>query len=85
MYVMLPVNVWKASKTLIPLSYSTIAGGLCSTIGTSTNLMIQGLLINNGKPPLGFFEPGYVGFVLLALCIAFTVIIGQHILPVHGG
>lgn len=33
------------SKLLIPLSYAVIAGGMCTIIGTSTNLLVQGLLI----------------------------------------
>ena len=41
-----------ASKFLIPLSYATIFGGVCTLIGTSTNLVVHGLMLENGLPGL---------------------------------
>lgn len=51
---------------LIPLSYSCIMGGLLTVIGTSTNLVVQGLVVEEQKTDstinqIGFFEPAYVG------------------------
>lgn len=51
---------------LIPLSYSCIMGGLLTVIGTSTNLVVQGLVEEEAKTDstvesIGFFEPAYVG------------------------
>ncbi|HLR24630.1 MAG TPA: SLC13 family permease, partial [Fodinibius sp.] len=50
-----------ASKILIPLSYAAILGGTCTLIGTSTNLIVNGLLIQEKSVSLGIFEPAYIG------------------------
>src|SRR5690348_3213504 len=44
------------SKLMLPLSYFAILGGVCSLIGTSTNLIVHGLLIEAGKPGMGMFD-----------------------------
>jgi len=50
------------SKLLMPLSFAAIFGGTCSLIGTSTNLIINGLLLDTpGAGSLGFFELAWVG------------------------
>jgi di/tricarboxylate transporter len=49
------------SKLLIPLSYGAVIGGTVTLIGTSTNLIVSGLLAANGKPPLGLFDIAWVG------------------------
>ena len=49
------------SRLLMPLSFLSILGGTCSLIGTSTNLVVQGLLIKNHLRPMSFFELGNVG------------------------
>ena len=48
------------SKFLIPLSYAAILGGTCTLIGTSTNLVVSGLLEQNGHDPFGMFELSWV-------------------------
>jgi len=50
-----------ASKLLIPLSFASIFGGICTLIGTSTNLVTDGLLRSAGREGFGFFELAYVG------------------------
>ena len=44
------------SKLLLPLSYAAILGGTCTLIGTSTNLVVSGLLESTGERSLGMFE-----------------------------
>lgn len=73
------------SKFLIPLAYAAVTGGLCTIIGTSTNLVIQGLIIKNGLPPIGFFELGYVGFPVAAVAIFFIAAVQGVLLPDTGG
>ncbi len=46
------------SEFLIPLSFSSILGGVLTIIGTSTNLVINGLLIESDREPIGFIVPG---------------------------
>ena len=69
------------SKLLIPLSYLTILGGTCTLIGTSTNLVVNGLMVKNGVEGMSLFEIGRVG-VPYALCgAAYLYFFGQHLLP----
>lgn len=69
------------SKLLLPLSYVTILGGTCTLIGTSTNLVVNGLLEKNGFPELGMFDITGVGLVLLAAGGSFLLIFGNRLLP----
>jgi di/tricarboxylate transporter len=49
------------SKLMMPLSFATILGGLCTLIGTSTNVIISGLLLAATGSPLAFFDLTWVG------------------------
>lgn len=56
-----------ATKFLIPLSYVTILGGICTLIGTSTNLVVHGMVIDAGYEGFTMFELGKVGiFIAIA-------------------
>ena len=56
-----------ATKFLIPLSYVTILGGICTLIGTSTNLVVHGMVIEAGYEGFTMFELGKVGiFIAIA-------------------
>lgn len=86
--MMMPViNDWArriripASLLLIPLSYAAILGGLITLIGTSTNLVVHGLLIDSGREGLGFFEITPVGLVCALVGIAFLIVAGGWLLP----
>ncbi len=68
-------------KFLIPLSYATILGGMCTLIGTSTNLVIHGLIIENGYPGFGMFELGKVGVFIAAAGVIYMSVAGNKLLP----
>lgn len=59
---------------LMPLSFAAILGGLITLTGTSTNIVVSGLLQSSGQPPLSFFELTPVG--LTAACLGLLTIIG---------
>jgi di/tricarboxylate transporter len=69
------------SRLLMPLSFLSILGGTCSLIGTSTNLVVQGLLIRNHLQPMGFFELGKVGFPCAVLGAIYLLTAGRKLLP----
>ena len=69
------------SKLLIPLSYASILGGLCTLIGTSTNVVMDGLMRQNGIAGLGFFELAVVGVPLLVVGILYLTFVAPRILP----
>lgn len=73
------------SRYLIPLSYATLLGGVCTLIGTSTNLVIHGFLIQHGLPGFSFFELGSVGLPLMVIGIAFIILVVRHLLPDRKG
>ncbi|MDR4506222.1 MAG: SLC13 family permease [Candidatus Scalindua sp.] len=69
------------SKLLIPVSFLAILGGTCTLIGTSTNLVVNGLMIEGGIPEMGLFEIGKIGLPYAVIGIAYLFFIGRHILP----
>jgi di/tricarboxylate transporter len=78
------------SKLLLPLSYLCIIGGTCTLIGTSTNLVVNGLMqeVSQSDPelsqalhPMGFFELGYVGLPYAIVGIIYLLVIGHRLLP----
>ncbi|MBS3934213.1 MAG: SLC13 family permease [Truepera sp.] len=86
--VMLPVVVslaWNArlspSKLLIPLSFASLLGGMLTLIGTPPNLVASNQAVAAGLPPLGFFAFTPVGLGMLAIGLAFMLLVGRHLLP----
>ncbi len=74
-----------ASKLLLPLSYAAILGGTCTLIGTSTNLVVDGMLQSSLGIHLGLFELAWVGVPLLLVGGTFLVLFASRILPDRGG
>ncbi len=70
-----------SQKFLIPLSFATILGGTCTLIGTSTNLVVHGLMLENGMKGLSMFELGKVGFAVSIAGFIYISYIGVHLLP----
>lgn len=73
------------SKVLIPLSYAAILGGTCTLIGTSTNLILNGLLLEEGSiRSLGLFEPALIGIPCAIAGFIYLLIFGDKLLPSRG-
>ncbi len=71
------------SKLLMPLAFASIFGGTCTLIGTSTNVAVSGYIEHWKLAPLGFFEITPIGLVIVAVGIAYMMLIGQRLLPAH--
>ena len=69
------------SKLLIPLSYAAIMGGTLTLVGTSTNLIVNAIYIENGGSPLGMFEFAKYGWVTLIIGLIYILWIAPKILP----
>ena len=70
-----------ASKFLIPLSYAAILGGCCTLIGTSTNLVVNGMLIERGQPGMSMFELAWLGVPAAIIGALYLALFGQRLLP----
>ena len=70
------------SKLMIPLSYAAIFGGTCTLIGTSTNLVVNGLLTGQAHlPGMGFFQLAWVGVPCALIGLAYVLYFGRWLLP----
>ncbi len=73
------------AKVLIPLSYSTQIGGVCTLIGTSTNLLISSIAVTAGMPALMMFTPTPLGIILFAIGLLYLLLIAPWLLPANRG
>ncbi|WP_275100043.1 SLC13 family permease [Sedimenticola hydrogenitrophicus] len=73
------------SKLLLPLSYAAILGGTCTLIGTSTNLVVDGLMQDRGFPGLQIFDLAWIGVPLLLAGSVFLMLFGRRLLPEREG
>lgn len=69
------------TKFLIPLSYATILGGICTLIGTSTNLVVDGMVQDAGYKGFTIFELGKVGIIIAIVGITYIVLFANRLLP----
>ena len=74
-------NALSPSRFLIPLSYASILGSTLTIIGTSNNLIVQGLVDDAGMRPLGFFELAGVGLPILFAGLFYLVFVAPRLLP----
>ncbi len=72
-----------ASRLLIPLAFASILGGMVTLVGTSTNLLVSGVLQAEGLKPLSMFEMSPVGIVILLVGVAFISIFVRQLIPVR--
>lgn len=70
-----------ASKVMIPLSYCAILGGTVTLIGSSTNLLVSGALVELGQAPLGFFSFTLPGVIIAVVGLLYVIFVLPYLLP----
>jgi di/tricarboxylate transporter len=70
-----------ASRLLLPISYAAILGGTLTVIGTSTNLVVSGLLEETGAEPFSIFEMTPMGAVVALVGLTIVVLLAGVLLP----
>lgn len=73
------------SKFLIPLSYATILGGTITLIGTATNLVVHGMLLDYGLEGFSMFTMSVVGIPVTIVGLLYLFTVGKKLLPNHKG
>lgn len=72
------------SRFLMPISYAAVLGGVATTIGTSTNLTVSGLLRESGQEPLSLFELTPVGLPIALVGTLVLTLVAGRLLPDRG-
>ncbi len=71
------------SKLLIPLSYAAILGGTCTLVGTSTNLIVNGIAVAHGERSFTLFELAWLGVPTAVIGALYLGLVGKRVLPVR--
>ena len=74
---------FSASRVLLPLSYASIFGGGLTLIGSSTNMVVNSLAIQEGIHALGFFTFTGLGLIMVGIGALVTALLGKYLLPDH--
>ncbi len=72
---------FKPSQLLLPLSYASILGGTCTLIGTSTNLVVDGMLRQSGLPGFSLFELAWIGVPITLVGVVYLLLFSRFLLP----
>lgn len=86
----LPVTLSVCSRTrtsparvLLPMSYAAQMGGVCTLLGTSSNLLTNSIAIQHGMPSFSVFDFTRLGAILAVVGIVYLMLIGRWLLPRH--
>jgi di/tricarboxylate transporter len=69
------------SKLLMPLSFASMFGGVCTLIGTSTNILVSSIAVQYGQRPIGMFEMTGLGITFFVVGVSYLLIIGIRLIP----
>jgi di/tricarboxylate transporter len=69
------------SRLLMPLSFGALLGGVCTLLGTSTNILVSGIAERMYLEPFGMFEMTKIGLIFLITGLAYMLIAGTFLMP----
>ncbi len=70
-----------ASKLLMPLSFGSLMGGICTLLGTSTNILVSGIAEKAGFESFGVFEMSGMGIIFLTAGTLYMISLGKWLMP----
>ncbi len=70
-----------ASKLLMPMSFASMFGGVCTLIGTSTNILVSSIAERQGQPAFSMFEIAPLGLIMFAVGMIYMLLIGIRLIP----
>ncbi len=86
--IFIPILVGAAAKSnisvgkmLMPLSFASMFGGVCTLIGTSTNILVSGIAADNGLEPFSMFEMTRMGVIFFGVGMIYMLTIGIRLIP----
>lgn len=74
-----------ASRILMPVSFASMFGGVCTLIGTSTNILVSSIAEKNGLRPFTMFEFAPLGIVMFIVGSLYMVLFGIRLIPERRG
>jgi di/tricarboxylate transporter len=69
------------SRLLMPISFASMFGGVCTLIGTSTNILVSSIAERHGQPPFRMFEFAPLGIVMFAVGTLYMLTFGMRLIP----
>jgi di/tricarboxylate transporter len=75
----------RSSRVLMPISFASQFGGVCTLVGTSTNILVNSLAVSAGLAGFGMFEFARLGVVMVGVGILYILLIGRPMLPRRDG
>ncbi len=76
-------NKLSPSRLLMPISFASMFGGVCTLIGTSTNILVSAIAVQHGLPALGMFEFTKMGLVFFGAGLVYMIAFGVRLIPVR--
>ena len=70
-----------AGRLLMPLSFASMFGGVCTLVGTSTNILVSSIAERHGLAPFGMFEMSGLGLIFFAAGSLYMLLIGVRLIP----
>lgn len=70
-----------AGRLLMPLSFASMFGGVCTLVGTSTNILVSSIAERHGLAPFGMFEMSHLGLIFFAAGSAYMLLVGIRLIP----
>lgn len=76
-------NKISPSRLLMPVSFASMFGGVCTLIGTSTNILVSSIAVEHGLPAFGMFEFTKLGLVFFGVGLVYMALFGVRLIPIR--